>query len=174
MASAWARPQLPVPPVHEVGQAFGGVFAVSERMTGDHLDALPPERMSKAISALMETLLALESVALPGDGYGGWLAPAGHASHDSWYEFLLSVPDRDDARIQGWREGLDADPHARQVSATPSGGSSKWCTIAPIEGRSSMAIFSPAMSSSMPTIASAVCWIGPTRWPATRSTTMRG
>ena len=30
-----------------------------------------------------------------------------------------------------------------------------------------MAIFSPAMSSSMPTIASAVCWIGPTRWPAT-------
>lgn len=115
MASAWARPQLPVPPVHEVGEAFGGVFAVSERVTGDHLDALPPERMSRAISALMGTLLALESVALPGDGYGGWLAPAGHASHDSWHEFLRSVPDRDDARIHGWREGLDADPHARKV-----------------------------------------------------------
>ena len=115
MASAWARPQLPVPPVHHVGEAFGGVFAVSERMTGDHLDALPPERMSRAISALMETLLALESVALPGDGYGGWLAPTGHASHDSWHEFLLSVPDRDDARLQGWREGLAAHPHARQM-----------------------------------------------------------
>lgn len=108
MASAWARLLLPIPAVLDVGEAFDGAFAVSERLDGQPLDAVPADRMPFAIESLIDTLRDLEHVALPGSGYGPWRAPTGNASHQTWHDFLTSVPHRDSARIHGWRERLTA------------------------------------------------------------------
>lgn len=115
MASAWARPLLPIPAVLDVGEAFDGAFAVSERLDGQPLDALPADRMPSAIESLIDTLRELEDVALPGSGYGTWSAPTGNAPHLSWPDFLTSVPDRDWPRIHGWRDRLTAVTGAAQV-----------------------------------------------------------
>jgi hygromycin-B 4-O-kinase len=115
MAAAWARPLLPIPAVLDVGEAFDGAFAVSERLEGEKLDAVPPDRMPLAIDSLMETLEVLETVTLPGQGYGMWLAPTGEAPHETWRDFLTSVPHRDAARIHGWRQRLAAAPDAQLV-----------------------------------------------------------
>lgn len=107
-ASDWARPLLPIPAVLDVGEAFDGAFAVSERLEGQPLDAVPADRMPFAIESLIDTLRILEDVALPGGGYGSWRAPTGNAPHHTWHDFLTSVPDRDSARIHGWRDRLTA------------------------------------------------------------------
>ncbi|MEP6758728.1 MAG: aminoglycoside phosphotransferase family protein [Actinomycetota bacterium] len=112
MASGWARPFLPIPSVVEIGEAFDGVFAVSERGEGDKLDELPPARLGRAIDSLLDSLATLEAVDLPGTGYGGWRAQSGDASSTTWRDFLTSVPDRDDDRLRGWRERLSADAAA--------------------------------------------------------------
>jgi len=91
------------------------VFAVSERLDDDRLDALPADRLAVAIDSLIETLRVIEEVTLPGAGYGGWVAPTGDAPHDSWRDFLVAVPDRDDERLRGWRERLRTVPIAQGV-----------------------------------------------------------
>jgi hygromycin-B 4-O-kinase len=115
MAGTWARPLLPTPAVLDVGAAFDGAFAVSERVEGDQLDAVSPDRMPLAIESLIETLRVLEDIALPGSGYGIWRAPTGDAPHQTWQDFLTSVPHRDAARIHGWRDRLASATDARKV-----------------------------------------------------------
>jgi len=101
--------------VVDIGEALDGVFAVSERLDDDRLDALPADRLAVAIDSLIETLRVIEEVTLPGAGYGGWVAPTGDAPHDSWRDFLVAVPDRDDERLRGWRERLRTVPIAQGV-----------------------------------------------------------
>lgn len=38
-AARWACPELPIPRVLELGQAFDGFYAVAERVDGDYLNA---------------------------------------------------------------------------------------------------------------------------------------
>ena len=115
MAANWSLPLLPTPPVFEVGEAFDGAFAVSQRLHGDKLDGLPAQRLTIAVDALMQSLVVLRTVELPGRGYGIWLAPDGTAPHRSWRDFLVAVPHRDDVRLRGWRERLAAVPDAQRV-----------------------------------------------------------
>jgi len=115
MATAWSRPGLPIPRVVEIGEVFDGVFAVSERMAGDKLDELPPDRLATALEDLIRVLIEMQEIAVPGTGYGGWRAPTGDAPHPSWQRYLTSVPDRDDDRLRGWRERLAARPDAQAV-----------------------------------------------------------
>ena len=107
MAGGWARSGLPAPRVMEIGVAFDGVFAVSQRLPGDKLDTLPPARLVAALDSLLESLGVLHGVEVPGEGYGA-LAPDGSGSHRRWRDFLLAVRERDDERLRGWRQRLAA------------------------------------------------------------------
>jgi hygromycin-B 4-O-kinase len=115
MAAPWSRPSLPVPAVIDIGETTEGAFIVSERCEGLTLDQLPPDRLARAIDHLLEGLVALQEVDLPGTGYGSWRAPSGNGSHESWRKFLLSMADREDVYLRGWRERLAAEPWAQDL-----------------------------------------------------------
>jgi len=111
-ASAWSRPDLPIPRVIELGDAFGRSFAVSERVRGVALDALVAGEWAKILPALFRGLDALRQVELPGSGFGSWRAADHCAPHPRWHDFLLSLATRDDPRILGWRDALATVPAA--------------------------------------------------------------
>ncbi|MDQ3470720.1 MAG: phosphotransferase [Actinomycetota bacterium] len=115
LAAGWSSPGLPVPAVLEIGAAFDGAFVVSERLRGDKHDALPSEQLAVAVDSLLEMLVTLATVELPGTGYGASTAPSGEGSHPHWRDYLLSVPHRDQARIDGWRQRLAGAPFASRV-----------------------------------------------------------
>ena len=115
LAVGWSRLGLPIPAVLEIGEAFDGVFAVSKRMEGDKIDELTPDRIGAAIDHLIDTLIELQNVALPGTGFGAWTTPNGYAPHAGWCDFLTAVPDEDHARVDGWRPALAARPDERDV-----------------------------------------------------------
>ena len=53
---------LPIPRVVEIGtdeELNGGVFAVSQRMSGQHLDALSPARLAATLPSLFATLASV-------------------------------------------------------------------------------------------------------------------
>jgi hygromycin-B 4-O-kinase len=114
-AAAWAAPGLPIPGVLEIGSALGGVYAVSERVSGTPVDGLEPHQYPAALDSLFDALEAIRQIDLPGKGFGIWRAPDGVASHRSWSQFLVAVGERDDDRIRGWRERLSSDPKASAV-----------------------------------------------------------
>ena len=112
-AAGWAGPDLPIPRVLELGEAFEGFYAVSERVRGLDLDALDAAGYARILPALFRALDALRRVELPGSGFGIWRPDDASAPYRTWQEFLLSVAHRDDARIHGWRAVLASVPGAQ-------------------------------------------------------------
>ena len=55
-AMAFAGPDLPVPPVLEIGQALDGYYAVSERRHGVFLETLDETRWRRVLPALLRAL----------------------------------------------------------------------------------------------------------------------
>lgn len=115
VAAGWSSPALPIPRVFDVGPAFDRHFAVSERVHGVALDRLDSSSLSRAVPAIFRALGAMREIALPGAGFGIWLAADCAAPFDSWPEFLGSVVVREDERVHGWRPALDAVPTAARV-----------------------------------------------------------
>jgi hygromycin-B 4-O-kinase len=115
IAGASSRSRLPTAAVYEIGEAFDGAYAVSQRLPGDKLDELPPERLNIALDSLVETLTAVAELELPGRGFGVWHAPGADAAHPRWRDFLTAVPSRDDERLRGWRDRLAAAAPAQRV-----------------------------------------------------------
>lgn len=115
LAATWRVPGAPVPTVREVGDAFGGSYAVLDWVDGDAFDGLPPARFARACDAVLRAYEALATMTPPGTGFGIWVGPSGDAPHPTWTAFLTSVPARDDDRLRGWRERLDRHPEARRV-----------------------------------------------------------
>lgn len=111
-AAGWAGPDLPIPTVLDLGEAFDGFFAVSERAHGIELDSLDGTGFGRILPALFRALGALRQADLPGSGFGAWRPDDGSAAHATWQEFLLSVAHRDDVRIRGWRVELSSVPGA--------------------------------------------------------------
>ena len=106
-AAGFASARLPIPKVEEIGRAFGGYFAISERARGKMIDDLDPAEMRRTIPAVLDLFDTLRSVDTSGtSGYGGW-DTNGNGTSGSWREFLLGVAD-DPAggRISGWKDRL--------------------------------------------------------------------
>lgn len=110
-ACAFSGPELPVPAVLAVGEAFDGYYAVSARARGAVLEQLPPDEWRAAVPAVAGALEALRTADISATaGYGGWGAD-GAAPFASWPAYLLSVADdAPDQRTHGWRARLARVP----------------------------------------------------------------
>lgn len=98
-AMTYEREGLPVPAVLDIGDAFGGAYAISERYGGRFLESVGPEEADAAGPTLMRLLKALRAVPDDGSGIGSW---------HGWLKASL----RDDPAqtVSGWRATLAADP----------------------------------------------------------------
>lgn len=110
-AGRFNAPGLPVPPVEEIGTAFGGYYAITPRVEGVLLDHLDAAGVRAALPALMRLFLALYAADSAGtQGYGGFGAD-GNATLPSWRDFLNSAnPDAPGSRQAGWRDNLARHP----------------------------------------------------------------
>ena len=115
VASRYAGPALPIPAVIEVGEAFDGAYAVSERLFGDPLDQLSEAGFRRALPSVLGMLDALRLADVSwASGYGMW-GTDGAAPHASWRDFLLGVRDFDGepaGRVAGWWDLLRSRPGA--------------------------------------------------------------
>jgi hygromycin-B 4-O-kinase len=126
-AMTFARPELPVPRVLELGEALGGFYAISERHFGAFLETLDERQWRLLMPALLRGLDALRDIQPSGIGVE-W------ASEDvsaplSWRQWLLaSLEDRQDERVGGWRATLKEVPEidAVFVSGEPALRSLLW------------------------------------------------
>jgi hygromycin-B 4-O-kinase len=111
LASRYRAPALPIPSVVDVGEAFGGYYAISERLFGEYIDGTDEAQMRAVLPSLFAALDAMRRVDLAATtGYGSWGADA-TAPFSSWKDALLDVGmDRPTDRIAGWREALAGSP----------------------------------------------------------------
>ncbi|MGV3721244.1 MAG: phosphotransferase family protein [Actinomycetota bacterium] len=114
-ATAFAGPDLPVPPVLEIGEALGGFYAISERRFGVFLEALDEPGWRRVLPALLRCLDALRQIPPPAQGPVDRSAAPGSAAQ-SWREWLLdSLEDRPGERVSGWRAKLSEAPEDEAV-----------------------------------------------------------
>ena len=111
LASAYATPDLPIPEVLAVGQAFDCYFAISRRAHGVPLESLSSAKWLAVVPSVVSALEAMRTTDLSAtSGFGGWGA-VGQAPRASWSSHLLSVgEDTPNHRTHGWRERLSASP----------------------------------------------------------------
>lgn len=111
VAAQYGSRDLPIPAVTEIGAAFDGFYAISERAFGSYLDDLDAGQMRIVLPALLTALHAARQIDLSATaGYGAWGA-SGAAPHTSWRAALLDVAnDRPTDRTHGWRERLRRSP----------------------------------------------------------------
>jgi hygromycin-B 4-O-kinase len=111
LATRYAGPALPIPRVIELGEAFGGAYAISERVFGGYIDDVDETQMCALLPSLFAVLDAIRLADVSGTaGYGTWDAD-GNAPYPSWRAALLDVAnDRREECIHGWRERLAASP----------------------------------------------------------------
>ena len=113
-AMAFARPELPVPTVLEVGEALGVFYAISERHFGVFLETLDEREWRNLMPVLLRGLDALREVTPPGSG-ADW-ASDGVSAPSSWRQWLLaSLEDRPGERVSGWRARLKEAPDINEV-----------------------------------------------------------
>lgn len=108
LAMAFARPGLPVPRVLDIGSAFGGAFAISERHAGRFLESIGVEEFEPLASGVLQLLDALREVPVDQHSSARW---PGDDSQLSWHEWLTaSVEDDGNERVGGWRKELTKAP----------------------------------------------------------------
>jgi hygromycin-B 4-O-kinase len=105
----YATTTLHVPKIVEIGEAFRGYFAISERNHGIFLDELDGEQMRRTLPSLLNTLDEVRKIDLSDtEGYGWWEAK-GIASCSTWQEPLIGgFDDKPGDRTYGWRKKLES------------------------------------------------------------------
>ena len=107
-AMAYAGPDLPVPEVLEVGAAFDGAYAISERAHGRFLEDVRPDEAATAGPTIVRLLGALHAV--PDD------VGATTDDPEAWRTFLFEGLADDPSRtVHGWRGRIAADPPVERV-----------------------------------------------------------
>jgi hygromycin-B 4-O-kinase len=98
---------LPIPEVLDIGEAFGGYYAISTRVHGAALEHLGAKDWLTVVPSLVSALEALRLADVSStSGFGGWNGE-GKALRASWSDHLLAVSDDlPERRTYGWREKL--------------------------------------------------------------------
>lgn len=111
VAQRYATSNLPVPQVHEIGEAFGGYYAISSRVHGIPLEQVSPEAWYRLVPAVVTALETMRTTDLAGTtGFGGWGIDR-NAPDTSWSARLLTVDtDVPTMRSHGWRAKLATSP----------------------------------------------------------------
>lgn len=108
LAHAFASDNLPIPEVTEIGEAFNGYYAISERVHGVPLESVNAAQwraLVPSIAAAMEAMRLADISSNP--GIGGW-GMDGHALDVGWREYLLLVGEDTPAkRTHGWMKRLE-------------------------------------------------------------------
>ncbi|MCC6791572.1 MAG: aminoglycoside phosphotransferase family protein [Thermomicrobiales bacterium] len=105
----YRSPSLPIPAVIEIGEAFGGHYAISERLHGDEIDELDAPAMRALLPSLFATFDAIRAIDhSDSTGFGMWGAD-GNAPFPTWRDALLDVA-TDKPRLLGWRDRLATSP----------------------------------------------------------------
>jgi hygromycin-B 4-O-kinase len=115
-AMGYASAALPVPELVELGEAFGGYYAISVKAYGEFVERLDDASMRRLLPALFSMWDAARNVNLSStSGFGLWRGD-GNAPHPSWRDAVLSVAvDAPTNRTHGWRERLQKSPTAVAV-----------------------------------------------------------
>ncbi len=109
IAAAFASAALPVPRMVDIGEAFGGYYAITERAHGDFLDLADGAQMRRILPALFAALDAARCVDLSASTGYGTVDSHGNGLSPSWQSALLDIgQDAADNRIHGWRERIQA------------------------------------------------------------------
>ena len=102
-AMAHDGPDLPVPEVLEIGDAFDGAYALSARHHGRFLEDVTPDEADVVGPTIVRLLGALYDARWQGD--------VAAAPPDAWRRFLLhGFVDDPAQRVSGWRARLAEDP----------------------------------------------------------------
>lgn len=110
-AMAFDGPDLPVPPVFDIGEAFGMSYAVSERRHGRFLEDVEPTLAHNLGPTLARLLLALRTAAPAPPGAPVEWQQGTTAGGPSWRRWLLDgLVDDPSSRVAGWSKVLAADP----------------------------------------------------------------
>jgi hygromycin-B 4-O-kinase len=110
-ANRFSSSRLPIPKIVELGTAFAGYYAVSERAFGTMIDDLDKVSMKRIIPSLFAILDAIRETDISDTQGYGMLDVSGNGSRKSWKEFLLGVAaDFPNRKVSGWREGLKTSP----------------------------------------------------------------
>lgn len=115
LAAHYATTQLPIPRILEVGRAFDGFYAISDRAHGTFLDALDAHHLTAALPSLWSAIDHMRQADISAThGFGVWDARA-RAPHATWREALLGVAiDAPNSRTAGWRQRLEQSPTGAQ------------------------------------------------------------
>lgn len=107
-AATFAGPFLPIPTVTEIGTAFDGTFAISERHQGLFLEQLDLSSFQRLTPNLLRLFDALRDVPINQDASVEWSAKP--IQHLTWQEWLsTSVEDDGNPRVGGWRSEVAKD-----------------------------------------------------------------
>jgi aminoglycoside phosphotransferase (APT) family kinase protein len=114
-AMAYSGPDLPVPTVVEIGEAFGVGYAISERHFGRFLEDVGAEESPRSGPMLGRMLRALRAIEERRDlSVSG--KPADLAPDDSWRNHLLKqLVDDGTSWTAGWRAALRQDPDLERL-----------------------------------------------------------
>ncbi len=102
----FASPDVPVPAVLEIGEAFGGAYAISARQYGVNLEDVRPDQSRVAGPMLASLLSGLFSVPKSRDLPVGWSTPRRDGTWRDWLrEHIVDDPRRE---VHGWRKAIRA------------------------------------------------------------------
>jgi hygromycin-B 4-O-kinase len=93
----FATPDVPIPPVHQIGHLDGLVYAITQKMPGRSMLDLPPADIAAAIPAMMTTLDAIHASDVRGTTGFGVFNGQGVGLAQSWRADLAGIRDEADA-----------------------------------------------------------------------------